>query len=188
MSSEERKGPRVGAPEQAIDGFLKAAGLTPSTRRRSATTRRAASTSRRSSAGAPDGRGGRRDRAGHRVQLPLAQVHALGRRHAALGAAAALHPLPARRQGRAVRDRRHRRAARRRAATASWRPEPFAVKDFEDYAQKLRDGLSSLLDGEERASLIAKRRPKLAEQQVSPSSRTRACSPRSPGWSNGRWC
>ena len=38
---EERKGPRVDAPEAAIKGFLKATGLSSSTRPRRATTRRA---------------------------------------------------------------------------------------------------------------------------------------------------
>ena len=41
---EERKGPRVGAPEGAIRGFLKAAGLTASSRPRCSPTRRATST------------------------------------------------------------------------------------------------------------------------------------------------
>src|SRR5437868_14889701 len=44
---EERKGPRVGAPEGAIAGFLEPRGSRPSTRRRSRRTpRRATSTSR----------------------------------------------------------------------------------------------------------------------------------------------
>ena len=45
--SEEKKGPRVGAPEEAIAGFLKAAGLDiDQARRRCSPTRRATSTSR----------------------------------------------------------------------------------------------------------------------------------------------
>ena len=44
---EERKGPKVGAPEQAIAGFLRAAGLAVDrSRPRSRPTRRATSTSR----------------------------------------------------------------------------------------------------------------------------------------------
>ena len=42
-SHEERKGPRVGAPEAAIQGFLKSAGLSASRTRASRPTRRRAS-------------------------------------------------------------------------------------------------------------------------------------------------
>ena len=38
---EEKKGPRVGAPEAAVQGFLKSAGLPRSMRRKSRRTRRA---------------------------------------------------------------------------------------------------------------------------------------------------
>ena len=44
--NEERKGPRVGAPEKAIEGFLKARALPPSIRPRCRRTRRATSMSR----------------------------------------------------------------------------------------------------------------------------------------------
>ena len=43
---EEKKGPRVGAPENAIAGFLKAAGSNRSSMPRCSRTRRAISTSR----------------------------------------------------------------------------------------------------------------------------------------------
>jgi glycyl-tRNA synthetase beta chain len=42
---EEKKGPRVGAPEGAIQGFLKAAGLASIRKPKSSTTRRATSIS-----------------------------------------------------------------------------------------------------------------------------------------------
>ena len=43
---DERRGPSVGAPDAAIQGFLKATGLPRSTKPRSSPTRRAISTSR----------------------------------------------------------------------------------------------------------------------------------------------
>jgi glycyl-tRNA synthetase beta chain len=45
-SREERKGPRVGAPEAAIQGFLKSAGLTHRGRARGSARRRGSSMSR----------------------------------------------------------------------------------------------------------------------------------------------
>ncbi len=62
--------------------------------------------------------------------LPLAEIHALGRRHPALGAAAALDHLPAwrrkRGRGRAADGRRHRRRRHRPKATGSCRKGTFA--------------------------------------------------------------
>ncbi len=120
---EERKGPRVDAPEAAIKGFLKSAGLTSVDQAEKRDDKKGAYyVAPIEKPGRATERGGGRDRARDRAQLPLAEIHALGLRQAALGAPAALHPLPVRRQGRAASRSTASRAARRRAATASWRP------------------------------------------------------------------
>ncbi len=131
---EERKGPRVGAPEAAIQGFLKSAGLA---RIEDATIEKdpkKGDVLRRGDreAGPPDRRGGGRDRARRRARLPLAEVDALGQgldeaRRAALGAPVARNPLharhPARRgRSRALRRRRDRVRTTSPGAIASWRP------------------------------------------------------------------
>ena len=120
--SEEKKGPRVGAPEQAVQGFLKSAGLASI---KNATVvkdekkgdyyvakidkpgRAAAEISRRNGR-----RGG--------GQVPVAEVDALGiGSHVSVDTSAAIGAVPARRQGRAVRDRRADRRAPRPVAIAS---------------------------------------------------------------------
>ena len=100
---EEKKGPRVDAPEAAINGFVKSAGLAS-----------IAEAERRE-----DKKGAfyvalieKRGRPAAEVvaeivpeivaDFPLAEIDALGLGQASLGAAAPRHPLPARRQGRAV--------------------------------------------------------------------------------------
>ena len=123
--SEEKKGPRVGAPDAAVQGLpqicrAQVAGAGRNPRRQEG--RFLCGADRAARARNAGSRG--RDRAGDRAQLPLAEIHALGKRTASLGASAAFHPLHLRRQGGAVRDRRHQRAARRRAAIASWRRSP----------------------------------------------------------------
>src|SRR5271155_5095397 len=78
---EERKGPRVGAPEGAIQGFLKSAGLQriedakiETDAKKGAVLRRG---HRQAGTAAPGIAG--RDPAGDHPRLPLAEVDALGR-------------------------------------------------------------------------------------------------------------
>ncbi len=110
--SEEKKGPRVGAPEQAIAGFLKGAGLASigdatvvtdpkkgDLLRRQDRSRRAAPRRRSSPKSCP--------RSWHSFPWPKAQRWGSG--DFQLGPPAAFDSLPARRQGRAVRGRRHHR-------------------------------------------------------------------------------
>ena len=102
---KRRKGPRVGAPEQAVAGISKAAGLEVSEAGRDRQGREEGRLLRRPprQAGPPRRRDHRRNGPGRARQVPLAEVHALGQRHRSVGAPAAFHPLPARRQGRALR-------------------------------------------------------------------------------------
>ena len=120
---EEKKGPRVGAPEGAIQGFLRAAGPQVD-RRGQGAARQEGRLLRRGDreAGPARDRGDRRDRARGGEDLPLAEIDALGRAirqagRARLGAAAAFHrrDLRAGDRGarhRQVRGRRHRRRRR----------------------------------------------------------------------------
>ncbi len=105
---EEKKGPRVDAPEAAIKGFLKSAGLSSVDQAEQRDDKKGAyylaTIEKR---GRRHRRGHRRHRARDRRGLPLAEIHALGLRQAALGAPAPFDPLPVRRQGRRFRDRRH---------------------------------------------------------------------------------
>ena len=78
---EEKKGPRVGAPEAAVAGFLKSAGLDLA---RSGEDREGPEEGRVLCRGGREARprrdrGDRRDRARHRPQISLAEIHALGR-------------------------------------------------------------------------------------------------------------
>ena len=130
---EERKGPRVGAPDAAI------AGLSQSRRPRLA--RRSEHPARPEEgrllrradreAGPRHARRAGRDAAGDRAHLPVAEIDALGRAlgpagRAAMGAAAALDRRDLRSRDRRnrrgeIRDRRPRGRAAPRAAIASWR-------------------------------------------------------------------
>ncbi len=108
---EERRGPRVGGADAAIQGFLKATGLGPDRRRqdpdRSEEGRFLHRADRK--AGTRHHRRARRDSAGHHQNLPVAEIDALGRALgqvglAVLGAAAAFDHRDLR-----ARDRRARR-------------------------------------------------------------------------------
>ena len=105
--NEERKGPRVDAPQQAIEGFLKSTGLEPRPAQGPGRQEGPVLSRRHQQARPHRHRDHRRRRARHHPQVPLAQVHALGLRLAALGAPAAFHRLHLRRRSRALRDRRH---------------------------------------------------------------------------------
>ena len=84
---EERKGPKVGAPDKAIEGFLRGAGVSPRPARRARHAQGRGLFRHHRKAGPP----GRRDRgrgAGEDgAQLPLAEVDALGRGQPCAGCA-----------------------------------------------------------------------------------------------------
>ena len=158
--SEERKGPRVSAPEQAIAGFLKSAGL------KSIGDAQVVKDEKKG-----DFYVARIDKPGRAadeivdevvpadvVEFPVAEVDALGLGHARRWVRP-LHSivLPARRQGGAVRDRRHRE--RQRHARASL-PRQRAVQG--DGLRRLRQGPRSSTRScsipAERGELINERR------------------------------
>jgi glycyl-tRNA synthetase beta chain len=96
--TEERKGPRTDAPEQALEGFLRSTGLTRTSWRRGTTRRgRCGSRGSRNPAAPPPRSWPRSCRRSSAISL--AQVDALGRGQPALGAAAAFHPLHPERRG-----------------------------------------------------------------------------------------
>ena len=66
-------------------------------------------------------------------------------------------------------------------------PAPIKVSRFDDYVPELEKA-KVVLDPERRKEIILADAANLAFAQGSNWSRTRACSRRSPGWSNGRWC
>jgi glycyl-tRNA synthetase beta chain len=161
---EERKGPRVGAPEQAISGFLKSAGLK-----------------------SVDQAEVREDKKG---SFYVAMLEKPGRATADVVAEIVpeivktfpwpksmrwgegrlrwvrpLHSVVCLFDGKVVdfaidgitsgnRTRGHRFMA----------PKPFAVRNFKDYAEKLKDAFV-VLDGDDRAALILKKARKLAEKE-----------------------
>ena len=109
---EERKGPRVGAPDKAIEGFLKGAGLDFDRAGDGPAGQEGRFLRCRDREARPPGaRGDRRFHARHPEVVPVAEVDALGRelgqaRQPHLGAPAAFHPLRLR-----SRDRGHRGGA-----------------------------------------------------------------------------
>ena len=163
---EERKGPRVGAPEAAVQGFLKSAGLASLDQAKIETDPKKGEfyVAVIERPGRDDPRHAGRDPAADHPQLPLAEIHALGRglgaaRRLALGAPAAI-------------DRRAPSAPRPRT------PEvvPFAVdgiaagdhhlrpslpgarrrsevRRFDDYVQAL-ERAKVVLDAERRKEII----------------------------------
>ena len=160
---EERKGPRVDAPEAAIKGFLKAAGL--------------ASVDRGRDARRQEGRLLRRaDReAGPRDLEVIAEIvpeivasfpwpKSMRWGSGRLRWVRPLHSILCLLDGKVVpfeiegiksgkETRGHRFMA----------PEPFSVKSFADYVQKLREA-KVILDGAERAALIADQARGLAKR------------------------
>ena len=154
--SEEVKGPRVGAPPQALEGFLRKTGLTATNgraRRRAVRGDRQARPRDRRCAGRGD--------PGDRPRIPLAQIDALGR-GVAIDRELALGPPAA----------RHRRVARRGvvpceiagvqsgAATLGHRfhhPGPITIGSAADYAEKLH-ACHVIVDQDERRAIIRERR------------------------------
>ena len=182
--SEEKKGPRVGAPDAAMQGFLKSAGLKSPEQaeiRADKKGRFLCGADRAAGAGQPGGRG--RDRALIVRNFPWPK----SMRWAAASFAGCARCIPSyassRRQGGAVRDRRHQK--RQGDARPSFMaPKPFAVRNFDDYAKRLRDAYV-ILDPREREAIILKGAQ--ARRQELVLSRTWRCSRRMPGSPNGRW-
>ena len=106
---EEKKGPKVGAPDAAIQGFLRSAGLTSIDTGDDHRRRQEGRLLHRDprNAGPRDGGHYCRGPAADHSRFQLAEIHAHRERRAALGAALAADCLRAGWQGRAVRDWRH---------------------------------------------------------------------------------
>ena len=130
------------------------------------------------------------------ARLSLAEIDALGRglgpaRRAALGAPAALDRLHLRRPARDAGDR----AVRVDGIAAGdvtyghrfMAPEAINVRRFEDYVAALAKA-KVVLDADRRKDIILPTRAASPSRKGSNWSRTRACSTRSPAWSNGRSC
>ena len=196
---EERKGPRVGGPEAAIAGFLKATGLAsldrgqdPARSEEGRFLHRADRKARPRHA-----RRARRHAAGDHPHLSVAEIDALGRtlgqaRRAAMGAAAACHHRHLRHRDRRARCGEVRRStasrpARPPTAIASWRRRRSTCAASRITRPSCR-----------RRRSCSIRRPARTSSWPTPSSwrsrkalnwsRTRCCSTKSRAWSNGRWC
>jgi glycyl-tRNA synthetase beta chain len=154
--TEERKGPKADAPQKAIDGFLRATGLTLDHLTTQEDKKGAFYIRPHHPPRPPRRRDPGRGAGAHHPPLPLAEVDALGRGQPALGAPAAFDPLHpddrGGRRGRAARDRRH-RAGDTTRGHRFMAPEPFSVTSFEDYAAKLKRAFVTL-DPEARAEAI----------------------------------
>ena len=155
------------ARSRRSQGFLKSAGLASIDAGRGRETRRATSTSRRSRS-----RAGRPRRVVAEIvpeiiaKFPLAEIDALGRGKLSRWVRP-LHSIlcPARRQGGAVRGRRHQQR-QGDARPSLLGAEALRLKGFADYARKLRDA-KVVLDGDERAEHHPRRR-----RAASPTSRS----------------
>ena len=66
-------------------------------------------------------------------------------------------------------------------------PAPFTVRRLADYMHKL-EMAKVVLDAERRRDIISPKQRSSLSRKGSSLSRTPACSPKSPAWSNGRWC
>ena len=91
----ERKGPRVDAPQKAIDGFLKSTGLSLEDCEQRETPKGPGLVRHHAEGGAPHRRPARQLAAAGAGSSLLAQVDALGGERHALGTPDPLHPLPA---------------------------------------------------------------------------------------------
>ncbi len=196
---EEIKGPSTTAPEQAVQGFLRKAGLVFDRRGACPFRPEEGRLLRRPYLEA--GQGGRRDHrrpgAGHHPRLPLAEIDALGSgfgkaRLAALGAAAAVDPLHLRPGDRGAgggrfRDRRHplRQHHLRPPLSCAGRDHRAPLRRLCEPSSR-RQRSCSMPTAARRSSLPTP--ATLPSPTGSIWSRTRGCWRRSPAWSNGRWC
>ena len=180
---EESKGPRVGAPEAAIQGFLKSAGLASLDEATIDDPKKGEFYLASSSAPAGRRRTCCRDPARHHHSFPGRNPCA-GARHPpsparCAGCARCIDRLHLRAGDRGARDRalrrrRHRGRATSPTATASWRRAPIRVRRFDDYVAAL-ERAKVVLDADRRKDMI------LPTPRTSPSrrgsnwSRTKAC-------------
>ena len=90
---EERKGPKADAPEKAIEGFLRGAGLTRDDLEERETPKGNIFFAKITKEGRPaaDYRGG--GSRAHNPQFPMAEIHALGQRNVEMGTPAALYSM-----------------------------------------------------------------------------------------------
>ena len=196
---EEKKGPRVGAPEDAIAGFLKAAGLASISEAKVA-ARQEGRLLRRGDreAGPRRHRCDRRDLARGDQDLPVAEVDALGRRasnragRAQLGAAAAFDRRDVRAGDRGAGDRAASRStalrpATRPAATASWRRRRSRCAGSTIIWRSSTRPRSCSTPSAAREIILTDAK-KLAFAQGFELVEDEGCWPKSPAWSNGRWC
>ena len=196
---EERKGPRVGAPDrrdrrlpQGRGPRLDRRGHDPEGPQEGRLLRRADR-----EAGPAGDRGDRRDAAGGRAHLPVAEVDALGRAvgnpAASNGCAAARDRRDLRAGDRGARDRARSRSAASRPATTTYghrflAPGAIKVRRFDDYVAKLEKA-KVVLDPARRSEIILRRR-----QEPRLRARLRTGRGRGPAergrraWSNGRSC
>ena len=191
--SEERRGPRVGAPEQAMQGFLKGAGLASLDQAEKRDTGKGEFWF---AVIAEEGRADRRGAARHHrcrdEGAALAQVDEVGQRHHALGAAAAVHRGAVRRQGAGGRSGAGRRRWRRSRFGDTTRGHRFLSKG-DDQGRGLRR-LRGQAQGRARRARSGRaqedhargREQALRRRAGRAEGPTTACSTRSRAWSNGR--
>jgi glycyl-tRNA synthetase beta chain len=162
--SEERKGPRVGAPEAAINGFLKAAGLKSFDQAEIREDKKGSfyvAVLEKPGRDTSDVVAEIVPEIVKSVPWPKSMRWGAG----TLRWVRPLHAVLCLFDGKVVdfeidgirsgnRTRGHRFMA----------PKPFAVKSFKDYVAKLKDAFV-ILDGDERAALILKNARKLAEKE-----------------------
>ena len=194
---DEKRGPRVGAPDAAVQGFLKSVGLTSlaEAKIRQGFQKRRILYRRHRAKGQGDDRNSGRGLARRDKRLSMAEIHALGQ---GLGAdrLAALGPP-------AARDPRH-----IGPETEATEVVPFAVdgvsagnftfghrfmapgkikvRRFDDYVAALEKA-KVVLDPAGGATSSFLTRATLPWRKGSNSSRTTRSCTKSRGWSNGRW-
>ncbi len=195
---EERKGPRVGGPDAAVQGFLKATGLKSLDE---ATIQKDPKKGDFYIAliekpGRPTPRGAVRNSADHHPHLPVAEVDALGR-----GA----RPGPARSPGcaRCIPSSRPSppkwksrkwsaspsavsRPARPRSGHRFMAPAAIQVKRFDDYVVEAQGGQGRARSRAPRQHHSAPTPSSSLSRRATKWSRTRSCLRKSQVWSNGR--
>jgi hypothetical protein len=180
--SEEVKGPRVGAPDQAMDGFLRKTGLTREAAGRARRRLLRPHPQVRPADGGDHRRAGRADR----PRLRLAQVDDLGPRQAALGAAAAADPLRVQPRDRAAGGRRHRRRATSARGTGSSARPASSARAISTSTTRPCRATSSCWTSRSASSASSRALAPCASRAGWSWSRTRGCWKRWRAWPNGR--
>ena len=188
---EEKKGPRVGAPEGAIAGFLKAAGLKSIDEAKVQPDKKGdfyVAVIEKQGRPALDVIGEMIPEVVRGFPWPKSMRWGSGRLtwvrplHSIL---ATFGPETEEPDIVAFERRRHRR--RRRDARPSLHGAgPFKVRRFDDYIAKLEAGQGGARSGAARRHHPRRRQESGVCARLRAASRTTACSPRSPAWSNGR--